>query len=205
MRSEHPELARPAKRCLGALGTVSWPWIPVLGLLEPPRRGGENAQKTGIFGEKMGQIRSKRCEGVGITWGEMWRGVCTSWSTSTRRMAPLVPSLLPALPTGPTGPTGRRRPPSSAVLTAHSMTCPLRARCRGPARRCRRPARQCHWGRVRAPFGVSSPCSGPPPAACRAWRTGDTRQRAGRWKGGRGDAGAGRHCTTNLCAPFPAR
>ena len=53
MRSEHPELAGPAKRCLGALDTVSWPWIPVLGLLEPPRRGGENAQKTGIFGEKM--------------------------------------------------------------------------------------------------------------------------------------------------------
>ena len=67
MRSEHPELARPAKRCLGALDTVSWPWIPVLGSLEPPRRGGENAQKTGIFGEEMGETRSKKCEGVGIT------------------------------------------------------------------------------------------------------------------------------------------
>ena len=58
MRSEHPELAGPPKRCLGALDTVSWPWIPVLGSLEPPRRDGENAQKTGIFGEKMGEIRS---------------------------------------------------------------------------------------------------------------------------------------------------
>ena len=68
MRSEHPELARPAKRCLGALDTVSWPWIPVLGSLEPPRRDGENAQKTGKNGEKMGEIRPKTCEGVGITW-----------------------------------------------------------------------------------------------------------------------------------------
>ena len=62
MRSERPELAGPAKRCLGALDTVSWPWIPVLGSLEPPRRDGENAQKTGIFGEKMGEIRPKKCE-----------------------------------------------------------------------------------------------------------------------------------------------
>ena len=67
MRSEHPELAGPLKRCLGALDTVSWPWIPVLGLLEPPRRDGENAQKTRKNGEEMGEIWSKRCEGVGIT------------------------------------------------------------------------------------------------------------------------------------------
>ena len=25
---------------------VSWPWVPACGSLEPPRRGGENAQKT---------------------------------------------------------------------------------------------------------------------------------------------------------------
>ena len=68
MRSEHPELARPLKRCLGALDTVSWPWIPVLGLLEPPRRDGENAQKTGKNGGEMGEIRPKTREGVGITW-----------------------------------------------------------------------------------------------------------------------------------------
>ena len=68
MRSEHPELARPLKRCLGALDTVSWPWIPVLGSLESPCRDGENAQKTGKNGGKMGEIRPKTCEGVGITW-----------------------------------------------------------------------------------------------------------------------------------------
>ena len=62
MRSQHPELAGPAKRCLGALDTVSWPWIPVLGSLEPPRRDGENAQKTGKNGGKMGEIRPKTCE-----------------------------------------------------------------------------------------------------------------------------------------------
>ena len=26
MRSQHPELASPLKRCLGALATVPWPW-----------------------------------------------------------------------------------------------------------------------------------------------------------------------------------
>ena len=67
MRSEHPELAGPAKRCLGALATVSWPWVPACGLLEPPRRDGENAQKTGKNGEKMGEIRPKRCEGRELT------------------------------------------------------------------------------------------------------------------------------------------
>ena len=46
MRSERPELARPAKRCLGALATIAWPWVPACGSLEPSRRGGENAQKT---------------------------------------------------------------------------------------------------------------------------------------------------------------
>ena len=68
MRSQYLELVRPPKRCLGALDTVSWPWAPAWGSLEPPRRDGENAQKTGIFGGKMGEIRSKRCKGVGITW-----------------------------------------------------------------------------------------------------------------------------------------
>ena len=27
--------------------TVSWPWVPACGSLEPSRRDGENAQKTG--------------------------------------------------------------------------------------------------------------------------------------------------------------
>ena len=90
MRSEHPELAGPAKRCLGALDTVSWPWIPVLGSLEPPRRDGENAQKTGIFGGKMGEIRSKRWKGVGI----------------------IVPALIKLLHTPEAG------PPAAGCLTA---------------------------------------------------------------------------------------
>ena len=67
-RSQHPELARPPKRCLGALATVSWSWVPAWDSLEPSRRGGENAQKTGKNGEKMGEIRPKTCQGVGITW-----------------------------------------------------------------------------------------------------------------------------------------
>ena len=67
MRSQHPELASPLKRCLGALATVSWPWVPACGSLEPPQRDGENAQKTGKNGGKMGKIRSKTRKGVGIT------------------------------------------------------------------------------------------------------------------------------------------
>ena len=47
------------------LPAVSWPWVPAWGSLEPPRRGGENAQKTGGNGGKMGEIWPKRCEGVG--------------------------------------------------------------------------------------------------------------------------------------------
>ena len=40
---------------------VSWPWVPAWGSLEPCRRGGENAQKTGENGGKMGEIWSKKC------------------------------------------------------------------------------------------------------------------------------------------------
>ena len=57
MRSEHAELARPEKWCSDPLATVSWPWVPACGSLEPPRRDGENAQKTGENGAKMGEIR----------------------------------------------------------------------------------------------------------------------------------------------------
>ena len=46
---------------------VSWPWVPAWGLLEPPRRDGENAQKTRKNGEKMGEIRPKTCEGRELT------------------------------------------------------------------------------------------------------------------------------------------
>jgi len=54
------------------LPAVSWPWVPACGLLEPPRRDGENAQKTGKNGGKMGEIRPKTCKGVGITWDAGW-------------------------------------------------------------------------------------------------------------------------------------
>ena len=53
---------------LALLPAVSWPWVPAWGSLEPPRRDGENAQKTRKNGEKMGEIRPKTCKGVGITW-----------------------------------------------------------------------------------------------------------------------------------------
>ena len=52
----------PRSRVLVALPAVSWPWVPACGSLEPPRRGGENAQKTGKNGGKMGEIRPKKCE-----------------------------------------------------------------------------------------------------------------------------------------------
>ena len=47
---------------LGPGAAVSWPWVLAWGSLEPPRRGGENAQKTGENGGKMGEIRPKKCE-----------------------------------------------------------------------------------------------------------------------------------------------
>ena len=47
---------------LGPGAAVSWPWVPAWGSLEPPRQDGENAQKTGKNGEKMGEIRPKECE-----------------------------------------------------------------------------------------------------------------------------------------------
>ena len=46
---------------------VSWPRVPAWGSLEPPRRDGENAQKTGKNREKMGEIRPKTCEGRELT------------------------------------------------------------------------------------------------------------------------------------------
>ena len=45
--------------------------VSIWGLLEPSRRGGENAQKTGENGGKMSEIWSKTCEQGkqgGITW-----------------------------------------------------------------------------------------------------------------------------------------
>ena len=70
----HPQVRRHAESRrtkefspLGPRAAVSWPWVLAWGSLEPSRRGGENAQKTGKNGGKMGEIRSKTREGVGIT------------------------------------------------------------------------------------------------------------------------------------------
>ena len=52
----------PRSRVLALAPAVSWPWVPAWGSLEPSRRDGENAQKTGKNGEKMGEIWSKKCE-----------------------------------------------------------------------------------------------------------------------------------------------
>ena len=53
---------------------VSWPWVPAWGSLEPPRRDGENAQKTGKNGEKMGEIQPKTCEGGELTKDQLVGG-----------------------------------------------------------------------------------------------------------------------------------
>ena len=47
---------------LALLPAVSWPWVLAWGSLEPPRRGGENAQKTGESGGEMAEIWPKTCE-----------------------------------------------------------------------------------------------------------------------------------------------
>ena len=73
MRSEHPELARPPKRCFLLFGHPCRLFLgPGFWLVARWNRLGE-AVKTRknreTNGEEMGEIRSKRCEGVGITWG----------------------------------------------------------------------------------------------------------------------------------------
>ena len=74
----HPQVRRHAESRrtkefspLGPRAAVSWPWVLACGSLEPSRRGGENAQKTGKNGGKMGEIRPKTCKGVGITWATL--------------------------------------------------------------------------------------------------------------------------------------
>ena len=56
----HPQVCRHAESRrtkefspLGPRAAVSWPWVLAWGPLEPSRRGGENAQKTG---KKRGEI-----------------------------------------------------------------------------------------------------------------------------------------------------
>ena len=79
----------PRSRVLGLLPAVSWAWFSAWGSLEPPRRDGENAQKTGIFGGKMGEIWTKKCEPRELTKDQTGRTLWTNelqwWSTGSRR------------------------------------------------------------------------------------------------------------------------
>ena len=47
------------------LPAVSWPWVAAWGSLEPPRRDGEDAQKTGKTGEKWARYGLKRVKESG--------------------------------------------------------------------------------------------------------------------------------------------
>ena len=58
----HPQVRRHAESRrtkefspLGPRAAVSWSWVPAWGSLEPSRRGGENAQKTGKNGGENGR------------------------------------------------------------------------------------------------------------------------------------------------------
>ena len=53
----------PSSWVLVLVPALSWPWVSAWGSLEPPRRDGENAQKPGKNGGKMGEIQPKTCEG----------------------------------------------------------------------------------------------------------------------------------------------
>ena len=66
---------------------VSWPWVPACGSLEPPRRDGENAQKTGKNGGKMGEIQPKKCGRSGANQGSTGsgRGAATAARLSEHR------------------------------------------------------------------------------------------------------------------------
>ena len=64
---------------------VSRPWVPACGSLEPPRRDGENAQKTGKNGGKMGEIRPKTCEGRELTKNQLVPRLCVAVQPDSRK------------------------------------------------------------------------------------------------------------------------
>ena len=85
------------------LPAVSWPWVPSWGSLEPSRQGGENTQKTGKNGGKMGEIRSKKREG-GITWHRPRSASRPLPPPSRRWRRPRPPPpLTPPAPAAPSG------------------------------------------------------------------------------------------------------
>ena len=89
------------------LPAVSWPWVPACGSLEPSRQDGENAQKTGKNGGKMGEIRPKKCEGRELTKDQL--------VPRSRSRAP---------PTEPTCAGSRLRTPSTWRRTRAMMSSP---------------------------------------------------------------------------------
>ena len=121
---------RPAPSCGNQnLSPVSWPWVPAWGSLEPSRRGGENAQKTRKNGEKMGEIRPKKCEGRELTKDQLGPSAGRRCSTSRAR-GPRTPA--PRSGAGaacPSPPTSRRcsrpgRGPRSPCCAPHRHAHP---------------------------------------------------------------------------------
>jgi len=84
---------------------VSWPWVPACGSLEPSRRDGENAQKTGKNGGEMGEIRSKTREGAGSPALRSARRCPSARRRSRSRRATAAGRRRPAA----AGPSARRR------------------------------------------------------------------------------------------------
>ena len=82
------------------MSAVSWPWVSAWGSLEPSRRGGENAQKTGKNGGKMGEIRPKTCEGRELTKDQL-AGRALPHDTGHAHLGPPVPLEQPAPAGGP--------------------------------------------------------------------------------------------------------
>ena len=62
MRSEHPELARPPKRCLGALDTVSWPWNRLGETVKTRKKRGKTGKKWARYGLK--RVNKERTGGI---------------------------------------------------------------------------------------------------------------------------------------------
>ena len=88
MRSEHPELAGPPKGCLGALDTASWPWAPILGSLEPPRRDGSNEPQAGTQGQETAGT-GVQTAGNTVSPGWLTPGVRNAWEVVDAAVAVL--------------------------------------------------------------------------------------------------------------------
>eukprot|EP01045_Picozoa_sp_COSAG04_P016631 COSAG04_NODE_1405_length_6901_cov_9.408262_3_plen_257_part_00 len=119
MRSQHPELAGPPKRCLGALATVSWPWAPAWSSLEPPRRDGGNAQKGEKTGGKWARYGPKCVKGS----GSPGRPAAPSPAPSSAGRCSPAGSAASRSPQGPPPP---RTPPSAPTAPCARLPGPVR-------------------------------------------------------------------------------